>query len=152
MSFGLKNGPPSFSKAAFKAFEPYLTDFMRVFMDDFSVFGDKDKHLQYLQKCLDRCKMFKMALSPYKCAIAIKQGKLLGYIISQEGMSIDKDKISAIQKARALENVKVILQVVGQVQWHNRCLRYLASVTAPLTHLTKKDVPFLWTEAQEKSF
>ena len=61
MSFGLKNGLPSFSKAALKTFEPYLTDFMQIFMDVFLVFGDKDKHLDYLRKCLDRCQMFKIA-------------------------------------------------------------------------------------------
>ena len=96
--------------------------------------------------------MFRMALNPYKCAIAVKRGKLLGHIISQDGMSIDKDKISAIQKAQAPENVKDILRVVGQVKWHSRYLRYLADVTAPLTHLTKKDVPFMWSEAHEKAF
>ena len=45
MSFGLKNGPPSFNFVAQKTFEPYLSDFMRVFMDDFSVFGEKEMHL-----------------------------------------------------------------------------------------------------------
>ena len=59
MSFGLKNGPPSFSKAAFKTFEPYLlTEFIQIFMHDFSIFGDKIKHLEHLRKCLERCKMF----------------------------------------------------------------------------------------------
>ena len=49
MSFGLKNGPPSF---------------MRIFMDDFSVFGDKEKPLSHLAKCLERCIMFWMAVNP----------------------------------------------------------------------------------------
>ena len=96
MSFGLKNGPPSFSKAAFKTFEPYLTHFMRIFVNDFLVFGDNKYHLEYLKKCLERCRMSRMALNPYKCAIAVQRGKLLGHIIFKEGMSIDKDKISAI--------------------------------------------------------
>ena len=161
MSFGLMNGPPSFSKAAFKTFEPYLMDFMQsifmdfmqgIFMDDFSMFGDQSTHLDYLQKCLERCRMFRMALNPYKCAIAVQRGKLLGHIISKEGMLIDKDKISAIHNAEALDSVKGVLRVVGQVKWHGRYLRYLAEVTAPLTHLTKKDVPYVWSAVQEKAF
>ena len=152
MSFGLKNGPPSFSKAAFITFEPYLTEFMRIFMDDFSVFGKKAKHLEYLRKCLERCRQFRMSLNPYKCAIAVQRGKLLGHIISQEGMSIDSDKISAIQKATAPDNLKAVSRFMGQIKWHSRYLRYLADVGAPLTHLTKKDVEFVWGDAQEKAF
>ena len=71
MSFGLKNGPPSFNFVAHKVFEPYLQDFMRVFVDDFSIFGTKDQHLMHLKLCFDRCRMFSMALNPYKSVIAI---------------------------------------------------------------------------------
>ena len=49
MSFGLKNGPPAFSKMASKIFEPYLSSFMRVFMDDFNVFGSKAMHHSHLR-------------------------------------------------------------------------------------------------------
>ena len=93
-----------------------------------------------------------MALNPYKCAITVQKDKSLGYIISKEGMSVDKDKISAIQQAKAPKGAKGFLCVVGQVKWHSRYLRYLADVTTPLTHLTKKDVPFVWSDAQEKAF
>ena len=113
MSFGLKNGPPSFSKAAFKTFKPYLTKFMRIFMDDFLVFGEKVKHLEYLRKCFKRCRLFRMSLNPHKCAIAVQKGKLLGHIISKDGMSIDSDKISAIQKAAAPNNLKAIMRFLG---------------------------------------
>ena len=99
MSFGLKNGPPSFSKAAFKTFEPYLTEFMRIFMDDFSIFGEKIQHLEHLRKCFERCRLFQMSLNPHKCAIAVQKGKLLGHIISKDGMQIDQAKIAAIMNA-----------------------------------------------------
>ena len=142
MSFGLKNGPPSFSKAAFKTFEPYLTEFMRIFMDDFSVFGEKVKHLEYLRKCFERCRLFRMSLNPHKCAIAVQKGKLLGHIISKDGMSIDSDKTSAIQKAAAPNNLKAVMRFLGQTKWHSRYLRYLADVCAPLSHLNKEGCSF----------
>ena len=37
MTFGLKHAPPTFQKWVQKVFEPFLTTFMRVFLDDFSV-------------------------------------------------------------------------------------------------------------------
>ena len=37
MNFGLKNAPPTFQKWIQEAFRPFLTLFMRVFLDEFSV-------------------------------------------------------------------------------------------------------------------
>ena len=129
-----------------------MTDFMQIFMDDLSVFGKRDDHLDYLRKCFERCRLFRMSLNPYKCAIAVQRGKFLGHIISKEGMSIDKEKISAIQKAPAPRDVKGVMRIIGQVKWHGRYLRYLADVTAPISHLTKKDVEFKWESPQNRAF
>ena len=38
MTFGLKNAPPTFEKWVQEVFAPFLNTFMRVFLDDFSVF------------------------------------------------------------------------------------------------------------------
>ncbi len=152
MSFGLKNGPQEYSKAATKTFEPYLTEFMKIFMDDFCVFGKKSDHLTHLRKCFERCRMFRMSLNPFKCAIGVKRGKLLGHVISAEGISIDGDKIEAIQKVRSPKNVKELQRFVGQIKWHGWNLRYLADIMAPLSHLTKKDVDYLWGQAQQRAF
>ncbi|MCO5569370.1 hypothetical protein L7F22_023082 [Adiantum nelumboides] len=150
MSFGLKNGPSSYLKAAFKNFELYLTKFMRILMDDFFVFGEKNNHLEYLRKCLERYRLFWMSLNPYKCVIAVQRGKLLENIISKEGIFIDSYKIISIQKAIAPNNVKEISKFMGQIKWHNQNLRYLADVSASLTHLTKKDVDFIWGDEKPK--
>ena len=83
MSFGLKNGPPSFNFVAQKVFEPYLQDFMRVFVDDFSIFGAKEQHLMHLQLCFERCQLFRMALNPYTSVIAVSSGILLGPVVSK---------------------------------------------------------------------
>ena len=91
--------------------------------------------------------MFQMALNPYKCAIAVQRGKILRHIISKEGMAIDKDKTSAIQKAVAPKDAKGVLRVIGQVKWHNKYLWYLVDVTTPITYLTKQDVEFIWGAA-----
>lgn len=77
---------------------------------------------------------------------------MLGHIISQEGMSIDIDKISTIQKAAVPDNLKAVMRFMGQIKWHNQYLRYLADISAPVNHLTKKNIDFVWGEAQEKAF
>lgn len=81
-----------------------------------------------------------MALNPFKCAIAMKRGVLLGYVVSIEGMSSHMDMIKAIQATPSPTNLKEVERFVGQIKWHNRYLRYLSDVCAPLTQLTKKGV------------
>lgn len=152
MSFGLKNGPSSFSEVAAKVFEPYLNDFMRVFIDDFSVFGSKAMHLNHLRMCLTRARMFRMSLNPYKSAIAVKKGILLGYVLSEEGLAIDPKKVEAIQKVPVPKHLKELSRFIGQIKWHSRQLRYLSDICAPLTHLTKKEVEYVWGQAQNRAF
>lgn len=91
-------------------------------------------------------------MNPTKCAFAGRRGILLGHIISEEGMQVDPRKVEVIQKAKAPANLKELGRFVGQIKWHNRFLRYLAHVCVFLTKLTKKDVKYVWTKEQEKSF
>ena len=44
------------------------------------------------------------------------------------------------------------MRFLGQIKWHCRYLRYLANICAPLSHLTKKNIPYVWGEAQNKAF
>jgi hypothetical protein len=53
---------------------------MQVFLDDFSVYGDKKDHLEQLQKCLEECRLNN--LNPEKCAFCLNSGVLLGHSVS----------------------------------------------------------------------
>jgi hypothetical protein len=45
MSFGIKNGPPTYKRDVTKTFREYLDNFMKIFMDDFTMYNDMDNHL-----------------------------------------------------------------------------------------------------------
>jgi hypothetical protein len=45
MSFGVKNGPPTYQKAMTKTFKEYLDNFMKIFLNDFTVYNDMESHL-----------------------------------------------------------------------------------------------------------
>ncbi|MCO5573038.1 hypothetical protein L7F22_026803 [Adiantum nelumboides] len=51
MWFGLRNAPSTFQRDMFEIFGPYLTDFMRIFLDDLSVFGAQQEHLKHVRLC-----------------------------------------------------------------------------------------------------
>ena len=136
MWFGLRNAPATFQRDMIQIFGPYLTDFMRIFLDDLSVFGAKREHLSHLRLCFLKCWEVHFSLNPLKCAFAVKSGRLLGTVISAEGIAVDPDKISAIMKASPPATPRQCLGFLGQVRWHGRHLRFLAHIAAPLTALS----------------
>ena len=48
MPFGLKNAPPTYQRIVNQIFKDYLNDFMKLFLDDFSVYSDVATHLPKL--------------------------------------------------------------------------------------------------------
>jgi hypothetical protein len=51
MSFGVKNGLPTYQRVVTKAFREYLDNFMKTFLDDFAVYSDMESHLQKFKLC-----------------------------------------------------------------------------------------------------
>ena len=49
MPFGLKNAPPTYQRIINQIFKDYLNDFMKLFLDDFSVYNDITTHLLKLR-------------------------------------------------------------------------------------------------------
>jgi hypothetical protein len=52
MSFGLCNALITFQKTITQTLKEYFNDFMQVFLNDFNVYGNKEKHLTHLKKCM----------------------------------------------------------------------------------------------------
>ncbi len=50
MPFGVKNGVPTYHRAITKMFCEYIDVFMKIFLDDFTIFNDMSIHLEKLKK------------------------------------------------------------------------------------------------------
>jgi hypothetical protein len=69
---------------------------MKIFLDDFMVYNDKESHLQKLRLCFQKCKKYGNSLNLNKCAFMVFLGIILGFIISKEGKLPNPKKIQAI--------------------------------------------------------
>jgi len=95
MSFGVKNGPPRYQRAMTKAFREYLDSFVKIFLDEFTVYH-MESHLQKLKLCSQKCREYGINLNPKKCAFMVLSRMILGFIVSQEGRLLDLQKIQII--------------------------------------------------------
>ncbi|GJY84772.1 reverse transcriptase domain-containing protein [Tanacetum coccineum] len=86
MPFGLCNTPATFQRCMTVIFHDMVEDFMEVFMDDFSVFGNSfDCCLANLDRMLARCEETNLVLNWEKCHFMVKEGIVLGHKILGAG-------------------------------------------------------------------
>ena len=149
--FGLKMVPATFQRIITEIFNEYIPAFMQVFLDDFTVYDQRLEHMIQLRLCLDRCREARLSLNPEKCVFLVTSANLLGHIVSQEGISMDQEKVQAILNAPALLNTKALSRFLGQIKWHSRIIRHLDDFATPL-HAAVHCLPFQWTSIEDEAY
>ncbi len=69
---------------------------MKIFLDDFTIFGDMSTHLEKLKKWFVKCREFGISLNLDKCAFMVFSIIILGFIVSKEGKVMDPKKVEAL--------------------------------------------------------
>ena len=78
MPFGLCNAPATFQRCMMAIFSDFIGESMKVFMDDFSVFGPSfDACLEHLMQILDVCFKKRLVLSWEKSHFMLREGIVL---------------------------------------------------------------------------
>ncbi|GJR18874.1 reverse transcriptase domain-containing protein [Tanacetum coccineum] len=114
MLFGLCNAPANFQRCMTAIFHDMVEDFMEVFMDNFSVFGNSfDCCLANLDRMLARCEETNLVLNWEKYYFMVKEGIVLGHKISGGGIEVDRAKIDVIAKLPYPTNVKGVRSFLG---------------------------------------
>lgn len=76
----------------------------------------------------------------------------LGYVISGEGVSTEPDKVCKVQSWPIPATVKELRQFLGPAGYYRKFVRHYGIIARPLTHLLKKNVPFMWTSECDIAF
>jgi len=97
MPFRLMNAGAAFQRAMDIAFFEERDKILVIYLDDITVFLKSDEeHVAHLLRVFRKCRRFGISLNPMKSNFSMKEGKLLGHIISQEGIRIDPKRVEAI--------------------------------------------------------
>jgi hypothetical protein len=147
MPFGLCNAPASFQCCMMVVFSEFIEEIVEVFMDDFSVYGKTFVDcLANLDKVLTRCAEVDLVLNWEKCCFMVKQGIVLGHVISERGIEVDKAKVETVEQLPPPTDVKSLRSFLGHVGLYRRFIKDFSKITKPLTHLLQKDVAFDFDE------
>lgn len=136
MPFGLSNVGETFHRAMDVAFIGQVNKFVVIYLDDITVFTKYDqKHLKHLTKVFDRCRKFGISIYTKKSLFAIKEGKLLGHIISKEGVVIDPKRVSTIETLTLPRNKKEIQAFMGKIIFLMRFIPNYAEIVNDITDM-----------------
>ncbi|XP_049366166.1 uncharacterized mitochondrial protein AtMg00860-like [Solanum verrucosum] len=134
-------------------FKPFLDSFVIVFIDDILVYSkSKEEHADHLRIVLGVLGKSKLYENFHKCEFWLTSVAFLGYVVSNEGVMVDPQKIEAIKNWVRPSSVTEVRSFVGLAIYYRRFVQNFASIATHLARLTKKEVPFEWTEKSEESF
>ena len=90
MPFGLMNTGATFQRAMDIAFVGEKDKFILIYLDDITVYSSShEEHLKHMKRVFLKCRQFGISLNPKKSQFSLRKGKLLGHIVSAEGVMID---------------------------------------------------------------
>jgi hypothetical protein len=116
--FGLMNARATFQCAMDIDFIGEKNKFVVIYLDDIKIFSKSDKeHCCHLRKVFLKCKSFGISLNPKKSLFAMKEGKLLGHIVSTKGFRIDPRRVEAIRALSILRSKKEVQYFLGKINF-----------------------------------
>src|ERR1700733_11766157 len=153
MPFGLINAGATFQRAMDTAFRGLINRSVVIYLDDITVFSKKrSNHLHDLNQIFQRCKRYGISLNPKKSFFALDQGKLLGFIVSRDGIHIDPDRIKEISEIPFPHNKKSMQSFLGQINFVKRFVPDFSHIILPLQTMIKKNAVFKWGLIEKEAF
>ena len=147
MPFGLSNSHATFQRCMLGVFSDLVERIMEVYMNDITVYGGSfEECLRNLEIVLHRCIEKNLVLNWEKCHFMVNQGIVLGHIISEKGIEVDKEKIDMISKLPSPTNVKTVRQFLEHAGFFRRFIMDFSKIAKPLYKLLEKDAKFFWDQ------
>ena len=151
LPYGISTGSEQFQRCMNELLEGL--EGVEVQIDDIIVHGsDVAEHDKRLNKVLKRLSQANITLNKAKCEFGVKSVKILGHIVSSEGITPDPSKIKAIVSLPKPKNVKELRSFLGMVNHLSKFANHLATLTTPLRDLLCKENQWKWGPIQDKSF
>lgn len=153
MPFGLCNAPATFQRCMELIFRGLQWQTILIYLDDIIIFSsDIDEHFHHLQEVLKRLKNAGLKLKPSKCDLIKGEILYLGHIVGKDGVKPNPRIVEAVKTWKVPTTVKEVQQYLGLCNYYRQFIRGFSEVAAPLSHLTRKEVAFTWTDEARTSF
>lgn len=150
LPFGLSNGPPVYQRLMDSLLQPLVDSSIFAYLDDVMVGATTaEENLKKLEVVFKTLRDAGLTLRFEKCAFLKTKVHYLGHEIENGEIRPGQEKMPAVEKFPTPRNVHEVRRFLGLTGYFRKFIKDYSRIAAPISDLTKKDVPFKWTEAQE---
>ena len=151
MPFGLTNAPAAFMDLMHRIFQPYLDQFVVVFVDDILIYSQSEwEHEYHLRIVLQLLRDHQLYAKFSKCEFWLTEVIFLGHVVSALGVSVDPEKVEAVMSWERPKSVFEIHNFLGLAGYYRRFIEDFSRIA--MTRLTRKEVKFEWNDRCEEAF
>ena len=153
LPFGLTNAPAAFQHFMNDIFSDLLDVSMIIYLDNILIYSnnpaDHKKHVCKVLHCLRENGLY---TCPDKCHFSKDTVEYLSFILSKDGLKMDPSKVQTIQDWPEPHKVKDVQSFLGFANFYRHFISNYSDIVIPLTRLTRKGIPWNFTNAAWKSF
>ena len=153
MSFGFTNALTAFMDLMLRVFQPYLDQFVVVFMDYILIYSKSEKEYEdHLRIVLHALRNHRLYAKFSKCEFWLTKVRFLGHVVLASGVSMDPEKVKAVMSWERPKSVFKIHNFLGLAGYYKRFIEEFSRLAAPMTKLTRGEVKFEWNDLCERAF
>ena len=154
MTFSLCNAPATFQTIMQEIFSNLIDDgHVIVYLDDILIFHESLAALTSITyEVLRRFMKWDLYLKPEKCSFAKSTIEYLRFLVSKGHIQMDLKKVSGILEWPHPLTIKKVQSFLGFCNFYHRFIKDYFTIARPLFNLTRKDVPFIWGDAQQTAY
>ena len=121
MPFRLTNAPAAFMDLMHRIFQPYLDQFVVVFMNDILIYSQSEwEHEYHLRIMLQLLRDHQLYAKFSKCEFWLTEVRLLGHVVSASGVSVDPEKVEVVMSWERPKSVFEICSFLGLAGYYRR--------------------------------
>ena len=157
MPYGISNAPSTMQRLMLQVTNGLVNT--NVFLDDVLIHGKTLLECEAnLDRVLRRLSEHNLTIALEKCSFFKKQCTYLGHIISEDGISPDPSKVSAVKEYPTPKDLHDVRSFLGLASYYRKFIPAYSQIAAPLHALTKgyprkgKRIKIEWAENEERAF
>jgi hypothetical protein len=143
---GLKNAGSTFSRLTKTVLKSQVDRNILTYVDDIVVASkNKADHLADLAETFANMRDARLRLNPEKCVFGVRQGKILGYLVSHRGIEANPTKIQAIiNMTPPQQSTRDVQRLTGRLAALNKFISKSAERSQPFLKTLRGAKDFAW--------
>jgi ribonuclease HI len=153
MPKGLKNAGSTFSRLTKTVLESQVGRNIFTYVDNIVVASkNKADHLSDLAETFANMRDARLRLNPEKCVFGVRQGKILGYLVSHRGIKANPTKIQTVINMTPPQSTRDVQRLTGKLAALNRFISKSAERSLPFLKTLRGAKDFAWGPEQAAAF